>query len=126
MGFDIYISLNLHMCPEQGKPFYYKYNQKEKTTEKVYEMPTLDVPKPLRKYLQGRGHLFHAYTDVFNERDVFEACVEQFLEYYPSWEEVSKHEEVPDYWDEEDHTNFKKLLEWCSVQDCSFHVSWSY
>ena len=129
MGFDINISLNLGMCPETGKPFYYKYN-KHVGVIKTYEIPPIEVPKQLRNYLVGRGHLFHAYTEPFNEREVFDVSVEQFLEEFPSWEQVMEHEEfrddIPDFWNEDDHNNFKKLIEWCSVQDCSFRVSWSY
>ena len=128
MGFDINISLVLGMCEETGKPFYYKYN-KYTGVQKSYEIPNVEVPKELRPYLVGRGHIFHAYTKTFNERDVYETSVEQFLENFPSWDDVQAHENYEEGecgWTEYDHENFKKLVEWCSVQDCSFRISWSY
>lgn len=129
MGFDINITLVLQMCEETGKPFYYKHSKKEGFVQ-VFEMPNIDVPKSLRKYLRGRGHLFHAYTDIFNDQEIFETHVERFLEEFPSWEQVMSYEayrdDIPEFWNEDDHNNFKKLLEWCSVQDCSFRISWSY
>jgi len=130
MGFDIMIDVRFHVCDITGKPFYYKYDKKTNSSSRIYEMPSFEVPKELRKYLVGRGHLFHAYTDSFNERDVFEACADQFLEYFPTWEQVMENEnfrdDIPEFWNEDDHNNFKKLIEWCTVQDFTFQVSWSY
>jgi hypothetical protein len=130
MGFDIMINVCFNMCSETGKPFYYKFDKNTQILNRIYEMPSIEVPQQLRKYLVGRGHLFHAYTDTFNERDVFQACADQFLEYYPTWEQVMANEEfrddIVDFWNEEDHTNFKKLLEWCTDQDFTFQVTWSY
>lgn len=129
MGFDIFITMTLQMCPETGKPYYYKYN-KYTGVNKIYEIPSLEVPQQLRKYLVGRGHFFHAYTDHFNDREVYDTSVDVFLEEFPTWEDVTGyeayHEDIPEFWNEEDHENFKKLLQWCSVQDCSFRVVWSY
>jgi len=130
MGFDIMIDVRFHMCNITGKPYYNSYKKNIGEVTRIYEMPSFEVPKELRKYLVGRGHLFHAYTDSFNERDVFEACADQFLEYYPTWEQVMANEnfrdDIVDFWNEDDHNNFKKLLEWCVNQDVTFQVSWSY
>ena len=130
MGFDINIELCFLMCSMTGKPYYYQYDKTTNKVNRIYELPSVEVPEELRKYLVGRGHLFHAYTETFNERDVFETSVDQFLENYPSWEDVMEHEEfrddIPDFWNEEDHIGFKTLLEWCAKQDYMFRVSWSY
>ena len=97
---------------------------------RVYELPSIEVPEKYRRYLVGRGHLFHAYTECFNERDVFETSTEEFLAEYPSWEEVMDHEEfrddIPTFWNEEDHNGFKQLLEWCNQQEAMYRVTWSY
>ncbi len=128
MGFDINITMNMLMCPGSGKPFYYKYNKETKVVDKIYEYPNLDVPGKMCEYLEGRGHIFHAYTHMFNEKEVYNVSVEEFLEEYPTWEDVleSDHYDKYGYWCEEDHEGFKRLLEWCCEQDVSFRVTWSY
>jgi hypothetical protein len=131
MGFDINVEVCFLMCAETGKPFYYHYDEATKKMSRKYEMPSFDVPENLRKYLVGRGHLFHAYTQYFEDNDLgFNVSAETFLENYPSWEEVMEHEEfrddIPDFWNEDDHIGFKQLLEWCVKQDCSFQLTWSY
>jgi hypothetical protein len=130
MGFDINICLSLLLCPETGKPFYLHW---DKTTHKItknYSIPIIEIPKELCKYLEGRGHLFHAYTDYFNERDIFTTDVRQFLEHYPSWDRVIEHENYTDdyegCWNEEDHTNFEKLLDFLTEQEVTFTITWSY
>lgn len=130
MGFDINVNMVLHMCPKTGKPFYYGYNKQQNNYEKIYELPTLVVPEKMCEYLVGRGHLFHAYTDHFNEEDVFDVSVEVFLNEYPPWEDVQQsdyfRDDEVDYWNEEDHEGFKRLLEWCTQQTVPFRVNWSY
>jgi len=128
MGFDLFIHMTLHMCPETGKPYYYGYNY-EKHSDKMYELPTVNIPEELRKYLYGRGHHFHVYTDKFNRKDIFEVSVETFLERFPSWkrfEDSDYFEDDPEGWTREDHKNFKKLLKFLSEQSIGFTVSWSY
>lgn len=131
MGFDITVQLCFHMCNKTGKPYYYNYKKNLGEVTRIYEMPSIEVPEHLREYLVGRGPIFHAYTDNFNERDVYLACVDQFLEYYPTWTDVTNHssfseEDTLSYWKEEDHNKFKELLEWCAAQDVAFQVSWCY
>lgn len=125
MGFDITIEMVLHMCNKTGKPYYYN-----KFSERIYDLPSIEVPQELRKYLVGRGHLFHAYTKYFNDQDRYNVSVEAFLEHYPSWDEVIEHEEfrddIPGFWNEDDHIGFRDLLEWCMEQEVSFRISWSY
>lgn len=128
MGFDINILMEMYMCPATGKPYYYKYDKKTKMTEKIYELPNITVPAKMCDYLVGRGHIFHAYTDHFNEKDIFNVSVEEFLGEFPSWDHVQQNEYYSDEggWSEEDHLAFKKVLEWCLEQDPFFRVCWSY
>lgn len=121
MGFDINIDMIMHMCEHTGKPYYYG-----KDLNRVYEIPTLEVPQELKEYFVGRGPVFHAYTSHFNMEDRYSASVYEFLEHYPSWKEVQEDYEDHDYWTEDDHKKFKQLLEWCQTQRPSFRVSWSY
>ena len=127
MGFDILITLDLGMCPETGKPFYYSSEH----FEKVYTLPPIEVPEDLRRYLEGRGRHFHAYTDTFNDQLVFETTIERFVEEYPSWEDLMVSDEYREdildcEWTEEDHNTFLKLLKWCMHQPVCFRISWSY
>ena len=121
MGFDITIEMDLCMCQQTGKPYYYG-----KGFEKIYDISSIVVPEDLREYLVGRGPVFHAYTSEFNYEDRYDVSVSEFLEHYPSWEEIKKEYEDHDYWVEDDHNKFKELLEWCEKQRVSFRVSWSY
>lgn len=121
MGFDINIEMVLFMCPETGKPYHYG-----KGLEHVYEIPTLNPPKELIRYFRERGHVFHAYTEFFNQEEKYNVYVEQFLEEYPCWDDVKEHSCYDDYWTEKDHNNFKKLLEWCLEQPVTFRITWSY
>jgi hypothetical protein len=129
MGFDINITMDMLMCPGSGKPFYYKYNKETKVVDKIYDFSNIIVPGKMCEYLEGRGHIFHAYTHMFNEKDVYNVSVDEFLEEYPTWEDVVKspyYDDADHYWIEEDHLGFKRTLEWCAEQDVSFRVCWSY
>jgi len=124
MGFDINILMTLTMCEKTGKPYYYG-----KKGERTYELPNIVVPEGLCSYLVGRGRIFHAYTEYFNQDDIYNTSVDRFLEHYPSWEEVKKHSSYEGseyYWTEKDHDNFRLLLEWCEHQEVPFRVDWSY
>lgn len=124
MGFDLFIHMTLLMDDATGKPFYYGAG-----VEKIYELPTVNIPEELRKYLYGRGHHFHVYTDKFNRKDIFEVNVRTFLERFPSWhrfEESDYYQDDPNAWTREDHKNFKKLLNLLADLPISFTVSWSY
>ena len=131
MGFDINITMSLQMCPASGKPFYYGSDPKTNKIEKIYGLPNILVPAKMCEYLEGRGSIFHAYTDTFNDKDIFNVSVDEFLDEYPTWEDVKKSgyyvdEDENGYWMEEDHEGFKRLLEWCCQQGPSFRVCWSY
>jgi hypothetical protein len=122
MGFDLSFDLLLHMCDETGKPFYYS----RKKFEKLYDISGIIVPQHLRGSLQLRGHFLHIYTRAFNADERFSVEVDEFLDSFPSWEDVESDSCYDDYWTEKDHKNFKELLEWCVKQDMYFRVTWSY
>jgi hypothetical protein len=128
MGFDISISLDLQMCEKTGRPYAWGPN-----LERIYDIVLADfiIPAELRQYARGRGSIFYVYTNYFNERDMCTASTDMFQEEFPSWTDVEESKEYKDYspsdWSEEDHDNFKALLEWCSKHwGASFRVSWSY
>ena len=124
MGFDINIQMVLQMCNQTGKPYYYN-----KKFERVYTMPSMTVPKELVPYFTERGPVLYAYTELFNKDERYSVDVEEFLEHYPSWDTIQEHssyEGCEDWWTEDYHKNFKKLLEWCMAQDVTFRISWSY
>ena len=127
MGFDINIMLVLQMCPVEGKPFYYSYNEK-KGVVKIFDVQPIPIPKELREYLVGRGHVFHAYTGLYNDDDIFETDVSQFLSTYPSWEEVVDNPSYEDEcgWTQEDHDRFKKLLKLLTESNLPYRIGWSY
>ena len=125
MGFDIQITVTFHLCPETGKLYHYETNPQD-IIEKVYGVPDIEVPEEFRKYLVGRGHIFHAYTEYFNETQHYDVGVEDFLAHYPSWEEVVAHPNYYDEWTKEDHDGFEDLLAWCTGQPILYGVSWSY
>ena len=118
------------MCPDTGKPYYLAYNQTTQGIEKEYGLPDVQIPSRLRKYLVGRGHLFHAYTDYFNDRDTFKTDVRTFLEEYPSWEMVMESpyytDDYEDAWNEGNHIAFRELLELLTQQEAVYTVQWSY
>ena len=129
MGFDLFIHMTLLMDEGTGKPFYYGTNKETGKTERIFEIPSLEIPEELRKYLYGRGHYFHVYTEKFNRKDIFEVSVGTFLERFPSWrrfEESDYFEDDPNGWTHQDHKNFKKLLKFLEDQPIGFTVSWSY
>lgn len=122
MGFDLFIHLKLTMCENTGKPYYF-----DKSLVKKYDYPEINIPEELRKYLYGRGHFFHAYVDPIEDQDIgFEVDVCEFLDSFPDWKEVTEHDRYDDYWTEEDHNNFKALLECLESLPYPFSVSWSY
>ena len=121
--------MTLMMDEATGKPFYYRTNKETGQMDKCYDIPIVEIPEELRKYLYGRGHHFHVYTEKFNRKDIFEVNVRTFLERFPSWhrfEESDYYEDDPDAWTREDHKNFKKLLKLLADLPIGFTVSWSY
>lgn len=126
MGFDIHVAMMLSMCPATGKPYSLKKNKETKTREKCYDLPGLTVPETMKKYLEGRGHHFHIYTEHFNEEQRYSVDVEEFLGTYPFWRDVKKNPSYDSSWSKDDHQGFKRLLKWCCKQEVSFQISWSY
>lgn len=130
MGFDLCFLLSVHLCPETGKPFHYGYNNLTKKFEKIYGSPEVEIPEELRKSLVLRGHFLHAYTDYFNENDVYDVSVNVFQEHFPTWDEFTESDyytdDDPDAWTETQHKNLKKLVDYLCEQPIQFMVSWSY
>ena len=119
------------ICSITGKPFYHGTHADTGAFAAIYGYPDVTVPEELRKYLMGRGRHFVAYTRSLELDDLgLNVSVDQFLEKFPSWEELYQHDEISeetlDYWNEEDHAKFKKLLEWCLESGLDYRVSWSY
>ncbi len=118
------------MCAETGRPYYLSYDTQTRTWTKEYTLPDVQIPLHLQKYLVGRGHLFHAYTEHFNLQEIYKTDVGSFLEHFPSWDEVIQNDfysdDYEDCWNEEDHANFKDLLEFLTNQDVTYTVVWSY
>jgi hypothetical protein len=126
MGFDLYIYLKLMMCPETGKPYYFGPN-----LEKVYTLPGVTIPEHLHKYLKGRGSQFHAYVHEFTLADQSSADVNEFLNEYPLWKQITSSEWYDEtweeYWTEKEHDEFRELLVYLNESlDCQFTVEWSY
>lgn len=120
MGFDISIEMSLAIHPETGRPYYYNYD----SSARIDGVPDIVVPEHLRRYLKGRGNIFHVYTQFFNEENRFNVGVREFLEHFPSWDDVQVVDD--DYWTEKDHCLFKELIEWCAEQTVEFRIDWSY
>lgn len=119
MGFDLHITLTLLLCPVTGKPYVYR-------NTKVYEIPEIEIPEHLRKYLALKGTFLYAYTNSL-EQDGFgmHVSADTFLDAFPCWDDVEETLKE-DEWSEEDHEGLKALVTWCSEQTLEFHVSWSY
>ena len=124
MGFDISISLNLSICPETGKPFYYTSDFSKK-----YDIETIVVPEEHRKSFQGRGKIFHIYTDHFSENCIYSVSLSRFLEDFPNWLVVRmwlEENEYLNYWTDKEHYAFYDALKWCEKSGHLYTVEWSY
>lgn len=101
-----------------------------KNWEKVYEIPNLEIPEQYLPFVQDRGHLYHLYTDYFNDRDIYSTSPVELLKHFPSWEEVASSSIYEGYteedWSKKTHNLFREALEWFSSQPYSFQASWSY
>lgn len=129
MGFDIAIRCILNVCPLTGMLYHYGIDSESFDFKKIYAMPVLNVPTEYRKYVQGRGSVFHAYTNYFNELSITTTDIDTFLDQYPVWSNVCKWSTMnawDDQWTETDHDLFKKTLMWFNTQKIVFEVSWSY
>jgi hypothetical protein len=127
MGFDLYITVKYSLCPETGKPYYYS----KQGLEKKYSLPDIQIPNHLRKYLQGRGKIFHIYIKEFDFDGKMETDADSFLLEYPLWDQVKDadwyDESWEDIWTEKEHNEFRELLVHLTTSyDCHFTVEWSY
>ena len=122
MGFDLYISCRINVCNETGKLFFYTDQY-----IKNYSIPAILVPEEYRRFLKQRGHHLGLYTSKVT--DEYSTSVENFLDKFPEWSEISEdadYEEYEDIWNEEDHDLFKNALDWLARQPIGFIVSWDF
>jgi hypothetical protein len=124
MGFDLNIHVDLLICSDTGKPYFYI---SDGSRMRVYDLSKLTVPKEHRRFLNQRGGIFHAYTTcVFENDDITNVSVYEFLEKYPSWTAVKDFDEECTYWTEKDHNEFKAALEWFNKDCIMYRINWSY
>jgi hypothetical protein len=124
MGFDLNIHVDLLICSDTGKPYFYI---SDGSRMRVYDLSKLTVPKEHRRFLNQRGGIFHAYTtNVFENNDITNVSVYEFLEKYPSWTAVKDFDEECTYWTEKDHNEFKAALEWFNKDCIMYRINWSY
>jgi hypothetical protein len=124
MGFDLNIHVDLLICSDTGKPYFYI---SDGSRMRVYDLSKLTVPKEHRRFLNQRGGIFHAYTtNVFENNDITNVSVYEFLEKYPSWTAVKDFDEECTYWTEKDHNEFKAALEWFNKDFIMYRINWSY
>ena len=124
MGFDLNIRADLAICSDTGKPYFYIADS---SRMRVYDLSKLVVPKEHRRFLNQRGGIFHAYTTcVFEDNNITNVSVYEFLEKYPSWEDVKAYDEECTYWTEKDHDEFKAALEWFNKDYIKYRIDWSY
>ena len=114
MGFDLTITINLYIDPKTGLPFVWGPG----LTQKPYVPSEYIVPEKYRKWLDQRGHHFHAYIQKFNS-DTDSIDTWTFLEEYPDWDDVLKkiggNAKYSD-WTKSDHDDFKEALKWFSKE----------
>jgi hypothetical protein len=124
MGFDLNIHADLLICSDTGKPYFYI---SDGSRMRIYDLSKLTVPKEHRRFLNQRGSIFHAYTTcVFENNDIYNVSVYEFLEKYPSWDAVKTYDEECTYWTEKDHNEFKAALEWFNKDCIQYRIDWSY
>ena len=124
MGFDLNIRADIAICSDTGKPYFF-INDGSRML--IYDLSKLVVPKEYRRFLNQRGGIFHAYTtNVFEDENITNVSVYEFLEKYPSWEAVKEYDEECTYWTEKDHDEFKKALEWFNKDCVQYRINWSY
>jgi hypothetical protein len=124
MGFDLNISTDLMICSDTGKPYFYI---PDGSRMRIYDLSKLVVPNTYRRFLNQRGSIFHAYTTcVFENDDITNVSVYEFLEKYPSWTDVKTYDEECTYWTEKDHNEFKTALEWFNKDCIQYRINWSY
>jgi hypothetical protein len=122
MGFDLNIIINISIDEVTGLPYILKLNP---MTKKPYNPEEYKIPEEFRKWIDQRGHHFHAYIKNFDD-STLQCDVEIFLHYYPKWEDVKYDILDNDDWNEKDHNEFKKCLEWLESKPGVFGIRWSY
>jgi hypothetical protein len=129
MGFDIKIQYCVDICPYTGQAYIYG-KDKNNIILKEYDLKLPIVPEKYWSYIEMRGKIFYAYTQIFNEQNIYTTSTEDLLEAFPSWDYVKESEWYVDYdksaWNEENHNLLKECLVWFSSQSISSSVSWSY
>ena len=124
MGFDLEIRLSLGICIHTGRPYYYSKN-----FEKNYDIESIVIPEEHRKSFEGRGKIFHVYTDNFNYENIYSVNVSKFVEEFPDWAVVREwleENEYTNYWTDKDHYALYDALVWCEKSGHLFIVEWSY
>jgi hypothetical protein len=122
MGFDLFISVSILLCPETG--LMYEYND---DLTKTYNINNVRVPEHLRRFVKQRGHYLRLYTSRVT--DEYSTGADNFLDKFPEWAEILEDDEYDDFkdrWTEEDHNLFKETLAWLVGQKVNAIVSWSY
>ena len=120
MGFDLWISCNLSLCQETGRPYFLRKNG-----VKEFDLTQLPVvPEEFRRFIHMRGPVLYEYTRSFpiNETTVDAAM---FLERFPPWDEVERDEDN-DTWSSLDHNKFFAAIEWFAYSEASYLVNWTY
>lgn len=129
MGFDLTVDCALHVCSKTGKLFYYGKDVSGNFV-RIYELPKIEVPEEYRAEMVQRGSIFHAYTNHFNEKDIFNVDIHDFLGEFPSWttvkEWMTENGWTKDDWGKEKHQTFEAALKWCASAGLPFRVTWSY
>jgi predicted helicase len=123
MGFDLNIIVNTRIDEDTGLPFVWFGS--DPMIKKPYNPSEYQIPEEYRKWINQRGHHFHSYIKQFDETTT-QIEVEIFLHYYPKWKDIKDDILYDDEWNEKDHDEFKKCLEWLESKSGVFGISWSY
>jgi len=127
MGFDLTIHAVFLLCSDTGKPYCFNLDNNKRLI-KSYDLSVADVPAAHRRMMKLRGGILHAYTTkVFDDYATLDMSVSDFLDKFPTWDEVHNHDPDCDYWTEKDHNEFKTALEWLNENNfVQYRVHWSY
>ena len=123
MGFDINIIINTRIDKKTGLPFVWVNSNENKI--KSYNPEEYQIPEEYRKWIEQRGHHFHAYIKKFDDSTT-QCDADIFLHYYPKWADAKYDILNEDEWTEEDHDGFKKCLTWLVSKPGVFGLEWSY
>lgn len=124
MGFDLSIQVRFFICENTGKLYYYG----RKNFDRMYGVPELNIPEEWWIYIKHRGRIFRAYIDAFEEQNNMSPDITDFEENFPTWEYIKESVEYEngwaDEWTENDHNEYKKMVQWLAKQDIPYFVSW--